>query len=208
MFSVSEFAGASLGGRAGERSASGDRPSHVKSVLSSAAAALRQTKTLQQPAASSQHLQNSGAAAQLKCDRVSARRVLFIPPGSAGAPSSPVTMADPAPSRSVDSFSLHSTGQDSAIQVSEAAEQPVPVPADSQDHAAPQEPDNQPDYVSDSGFDSGSLLGDETDTLASSIMHYRMENGRQYHAYRDGAYWVGGTASMGALRRLTAAGPQ
>ncbi|KAF2253092.1 S-adenosyl-L-methionine-dependent methyltransferase [Trematosphaeria pertusa] len=98
-------------------------------------------------------------------------------------------MADPAPSRSVDSFSLHSTGQDSAIQVSEAAEQPVPVPADSQDHAAPQEPDNQPDYVSDSGFDSGSLLGDETDTLASSIMHYRMENGRQYHAYRDGAYW-------------------
>jgi hypothetical protein len=29
------------------------------------------------------------------------------------------------------------------------------------------------DYASDSGFDSGSLLGDETDTLASSIMHYR-----------------------------------
>jgi hypothetical protein len=45
------------------------------------------------------------------------------------------------------------------------------------------------DDVSDSGFDSGSLLGDETDTLASSIMHYRIENGRQYHAYRDGAYW-------------------
>jgi ubiquinone/menaquinone biosynthesis C-methylase UbiE len=43
--------------------------------------------------------------------------------------------------------------------------------------------------VSDSGFDSGSLLGDETDTLASSIMNYRIENGRQYHAYRDGAYW-------------------
>lgn len=42
---------------------------------------------------------------------------------------------------------------------------------------------------SDSGFDSGSLLGDGTDSLASSILNHRMENGRQYHAYRDGAYW-------------------
>jgi hypothetical protein len=46
-----------------------------------------------------------------------------------------------------------------------------------------------PDDESDSAFDGGSLLEDETDTLASSILNHRMENGRQYHAYRDGAYW-------------------
>ena len=58
------------------------------------------------------------------------------------------------------------------------------------------------DSGSDSGFDSGSLLGDETDTLASSIMNYRIENGRQYHAYRDGAYWgVGCTQLSGSVRR-------
>jgi SAM-dependent methyltransferase len=45
------------------------------------------------------------------------------------------------------------------------------------------------DFASDSGFDSGSLLGDGTDSLASNILNHRIENGRQYHAYRDGAYW-------------------
>jgi len=29
----------------------------------------------------------------------------------------------------------------------------------------------------------------ETATLRSSITAYRMENGRRYHAYKDGAYW-------------------
>lgn len=101
-------------------------------------------------------------------------------------------MADPTSSKTGDSYSLHSTGHDSAIQVNQHSEShPAPSlpPQDSHD-AAQQQDDPHQDYVSDSGFDSGSLLGDETDTLASSIMNYRMENGRQYHAYRDGAYWV------------------
>lgn len=42
----------------------------------------------------------------------------------------------------------------------------------------------------DSAYDSESLLGDDTITLASYITEYRYENGRRYHAYRDGAYWV------------------
>ncbi|KAL5319373.1 hypothetical protein ACEPPN_012424 [Leptodophora sp. 'Broadleaf-Isolate-01'] len=35
----------------------------------------------------------------------------------------------------------------------------------------------------------GSLIGCDTDTLASFITDYRYENGRRYHAYRDGEYW-------------------
>jgi len=42
----------------------------------------------------------------------------------------------------------------------------------------------------DSAYDSESLIGDDTLTLASYITDYRFENGRRYHAYRDGAYWV------------------
>jgi hypothetical protein len=41
----------------------------------------------------------------------------------------------------------------------------------------------------DSAF-GGSLIGCDTDTLASYITDYRYENGRRYHAYRDGEYWV------------------
>lgn len=43
----------------------------------------------------------------------------------------------------------------------------------------------------DSAFgDGGSLIGCDTDTLSSYVTDYRYENGRRYHAYRDGAYWV------------------
>jgi len=41
----------------------------------------------------------------------------------------------------------------------------------------------------DSAF-GGSLIGSDTDTLASYITDYRYENGRRYHSYRDGEYWV------------------
>jgi hypothetical protein len=42
----------------------------------------------------------------------------------------------------------------------------------------------------DSAYDSESLIGGDTMTLASFITDYRFEHGRRYHAYRDGAYWV------------------
>ncbi|PMD49341.1 S-adenosyl-L-methionine-dependent methyltransferase [Hyaloscypha bicolor E] len=35
----------------------------------------------------------------------------------------------------------------------------------------------------------GSLIGCDSDTLASYITDYRYENGRRYHAYRGGEYW-------------------
>jgi hypothetical protein len=41
----------------------------------------------------------------------------------------------------------------------------------------------------DSAF-GGSLMGWDSDSLASYITDYRYENGRRYHAYRDGEYWV------------------
>lgn len=46
----------------------------------------------------------------------------------------------------------------------------------------------------DHDADAASALGDddiqsETTSLASSIYSYRFENGRRYHAYKDGAYW-------------------
>lgn len=41
------------------------------------------------------------------------------------------------------------------------------------------------DYNHDSGFED---LGSSTTSIGSSIMKYREENGRTYHAYKEGAY--------------------
>lgn len=110
-------------------------------------------------------------------------------------------MASFSPQRVADDMSnasLHSTSQDSAVLVAEqdtghdSAATLTPTNGGQLFEEQEQADTNEPpayDDVSDSGFDSGSLLGDETDTLASSIMNYRIENGRQYHSYRDGAYW-------------------
>jgi len=42
----------------------------------------------------------------------------------------------------------------------------------------------------DSAYEGESLLEDDTRSLASYITNYTYENGRRYHAYRDGSYWV------------------
>lgn len=42
----------------------------------------------------------------------------------------------------------------------------------------------------DSAYDDASSINESiTDTLESAYSHYRWENGRRYHIYRDGAYW-------------------
>jgi hypothetical protein len=41
----------------------------------------------------------------------------------------------------------------------------------------------------DSAYDSDSFLTD-TASLNSQVTQYRVEHGRQYHGYKDGAYWV------------------
>jgi hypothetical protein len=93
-------------------------------------------------------------------------------------------------------FGMLQHGQDSAVHLQDAAESSHPAEtASTFQHSAQHSEDtlvddaDVHDLTSDSGFDSGSLLGDQTDSLASSILNHRMENGRQYHAYRDGAYW-------------------
>lgn len=93
-----------------------------------------------------------------------------------------------------DMLGMHSEGQDSAVHLHDSPLQhshalaPLPPAFDDDTVTAEEEPPHAYD-TEDSGFDSGSLLGDETDTLASSILNHRIENGRQYHAYRDGSYW-------------------
>ena len=37
----------------------------------------------------------------------------------------------------------------------------------------------------------GEAASTTSDTLASYVTDYRTENGRRYHAYQDGSYWVG-----------------
>lgn len=94
--------------------------------------------------------------------------------------------------KSSDSLAWHA--HDSVIDHHSATAEPHPAAAEepSRAHTVATPDDDREEataYESDSGFDSGSLLGDDTDTLASSVIAGRIENGRQYHAYRDGAYW-------------------
>jgi hypothetical protein len=42
---------------------------------------------------------------------------------------------------------------------------------------------------SDSAYEGDSFLSDTT-SMNSEVTKYRMEHGRQYHGYKDGAYWV------------------
>ncbi|KAG4427827.1 hypothetical protein IFR05_016691, partial [Cadophora sp. M221] len=60
-------------------------------------------------------------------------------------------------------------------------------------HNSDENGDDDDEYMqefddNDSAF-GGSLIDCDTDTLASFITDYRYENGRRYHAYRDGEYW-------------------
>lgn len=51
--------------------------------------------------------------------------------------------------------------------------------------------DKDTDYIDDDDSAYGaSEDGSDTYSLDSFITKYRFENGRRYHAYRDGAYWA------------------
>lgn len=54
------------------------------------------------------------------------------------------------------------------------------------------------DEYSDSAYEE-EFSFDDTKSLSTYITKYRFENGRRYHSYRDGAYWVGGRLSSGLL---------
>ncbi|RJE25337.1 Methyltransferase [Aspergillus sclerotialis] len=50
-------------------------------------------------------------------------------------------------------------------------------------------PDDDVDYPSDL-VDNASETGSSTYSLSSSVVNYQYENGRRYHAYREGAYFA------------------
>jgi hypothetical protein len=93
-----------------------------------------------------------------------------------------------------DDVEADNSGHDSAFSL-------TPI-ADPERSAEPEFDDGMIGVADDEGEDleggsrdndstyGGSLIGCDSDTLASYITDYRYENGRRYHAYRDGEYWV------------------
>ena len=57
------------------------------------------------------------------------------------------------------------------------------------DHSTQEEYDHDGDGDRDSAYGE-SLYASDTASITSAITKYRYENGRRYHAYRDGAYWA------------------
>ena len=78
-----------------------------------------------------------------------------------------------------------------AAQITSAPRSENPAVAmDAPIEPAPSEPSGITQTQIDSAFDDGASASFSlTDTLNSSVSDYRWENGRRYHAYRDGAYW-------------------
>jgi hypothetical protein len=52
------------------------------------------------------------------------------------------------------------------------------------------EMDGGEDFNDNDSALGGSLIGYDTQTVASYMTDFRYENGRRYHSYRDGEYWV------------------
>ncbi len=63
------------------------------------------------------------------------------------------------------------------------------LPPDQEEELEHPEGDNDRDSAYEESFEEDSQASD-TVSLMSAITKYRYENGRQYHAYRDGAYWA------------------
>ncbi|KAF2400542.1 S-adenosyl-L-methionine-dependent methyltransferase [Trichodelitschia bisporula] len=101
-------------------------------------------------------------------------------------PASSQGYSERAPSESATSASLVPPAEDALA----SAPAPDPVMAHGPGTLFLPPPGEVEDrFDQDSAYDEESLLGDDTMTLASYITNYRYENGRRYHAYRDGAYW-------------------
>src|ERR1051326_2704605 len=109
----------------------------------------------------------------------------------AGSSSSPTTgRPDASSQQHRDNTSLYSTGEDSAVQVSDdnstamstasltTTLQPPTLPAFDFEQDPHDFSIDIPD--TDSAFGGESFIGDDTQTLASFITDYRYENGRRY----------------------------
>jgi hypothetical protein len=90
---------------------------------------------------------------------------------------------------------LYHPGHDSGISLNSTnAEDSAPRPADENYSGGNENLNyemNDDEYFNDNDSAlGGSLIGYDTHTIASYMTDYRYENGRRYHAYRDGEYWV------------------
>lgn len=83
-------------------------------------------------------------------------------------------------------------GHDSSLSLStpNAAEDSAPPSAVDIHDDSNEEYDEMDAFDDNDSAFFGSLVGHDTQTIASYITDYRYENGRRYHAYRDGSYWV------------------
>lgn len=80
-------------------------------------------------------------------------------------------------------------GHDSSLSLADT----IPDSGEQEDDSVADDFDNddgEHDFNDNDSAFGGSLIGCDTDTLASYITDYRYENGRRYHAYKDGEYWV------------------
>jgi hypothetical protein len=83
-------------------------------------------------------------------------------------------------------------GSSFSLSTPPTPESPASPPTDLGDdggYTSDQDMDDDHFDDNDSGL-GGSLIGYDTQTISSLITDYRYENGRRYHAYRDGEYWV------------------
>jgi hypothetical protein len=65
-----------------------------------------------------------------------------------------------------------------------------PIPQDSTASSPSNASDQDTDFDDNDSAYGDSIDGSDTTSIKSVITKYRYENGRRYHAYRDGAYWA------------------
>ncbi|KAF6825897.1 methyltransferase domain-containing protein [Colletotrichum plurivorum] len=76
----------------------------------------------------------------------------------------------------------------SATEPTETPAAPEATPAVTDHHAVIAADDQPETEIDDSSSDRASSLATSSTSLAASILDYRIENGRTYHAYKDGKY--------------------
>ncbi|KAL8388154.1 hypothetical protein RB595_009419 [Gaeumannomyces hyphopodioides] len=107
------------------------------------------------------------------------------PPPAPGTPSSPAGLPTPA------SPVTPAAGAATTAAAAGAVNTPPPVAAQTPPHQAPGGTALEADIVDDDDGDSAldvNSVGGDSASLASSILKYRVENGRTYHAFKAGAY--------------------
>jgi hypothetical protein len=88
--------------------------------------------------------------------------------------------------------SAQSTAHDSSLSLSspQTVEESTSLPLAEAQDSGNEDYDGMDVLDDNDSALGGSLIGYDRQTISSYITDYRYENGRRYHAYRDGEYWV------------------